>query len=154
MLRGTPSERFWAKIRKSEGCWEWTAGVDRDGYGVFRGAGDRRYRAHRYAWEEVHGPLASSTFLMHSCDNPRCVRVDHLSIGTAADNMRDCITKGRSRKAHGKALPQTRLTEDEVRAVRLAKAEGAAYAEIAWWFGMSEGHVWNIVTRSTFAWVN
>ncbi len=97
-------ERFWAKVRKSDGCWEWTGAANRQGYGriaLGRASGPRR--AHRIAWELTHGPVPDGLWVLHHCDNPPCVRPDHLWLGTRADNARDCRLKGRMNTAPARA---------------------------------------------------
>jgi hypothetical protein len=54
-------------------------------------------RAHRIAWELVYGPIPSGLKCLHRCDNPSCVRPDHLFLGTVTDNAEDMIVKGRAR---------------------------------------------------------
>lgn len=90
--------RFWSKVSKSEGCWEWTAAL-RSGYGVFYADG-RLHRAHRVSWEIANGPIAEGLLVCHRCDNRRCVRPDHLFLGTSTDNNRDMTEKGRHGTAH------------------------------------------------------
>ena len=86
--------RFWSKVLKTDGCWIWI-GARRNGYGRFGGS-PYRY-AHRVAWELAHGPLESTAVkVCHHCDNPLCVRLDHLFIGSQADNVRDRAAKGRT----------------------------------------------------------
>ena len=65
----------------------------------------RTYRAHRLMWEEVNGPIPEGMVLLHICDNPPCIRLDHLRLGTQAENVADMVAKGRhkpppSRKTH------------------------------------------------------
>lgn len=89
----TPADRFWQKVRKSDGCWEWTARVSPEGYGEFWD--DRNVRAHRFSWSLVNGPIPDGLMVCHRCDNPRCVRPDHLFLGTNRENIRDMMAKGR-----------------------------------------------------------
>ena len=84
--------RFWAKVDKSGECWLWTARKDKRGYGYFR-VGKQMRRAHRFIFEETHGQ--TEQFVCHRCDNPSCVRVDHMFVGTHEDNMADMKAKGR-----------------------------------------------------------
>jgi hypothetical protein len=75
------------------GCFEWIACLDGRGYGTFwtnRGCG-----AHRIAFELYCGPIPSGLWVLHHCDNRKCVNPSHLFLGTQFDNMRDMVRKGR-----------------------------------------------------------
>mgnify|MGYP001561748375 CR=1 FL=1 len=88
-------ERFHKKIRFTESCWEWTGGKRRRGYGQFS-IGNRDLCAHRVAWMFANLDTPPSILqVCHKCDNPKCVRPDHLFLGTKSDNMRDAVAKGR-----------------------------------------------------------
>lgn len=93
------TERFWARVKKSDGCWEWTGGVDTPGYGMLRIPGPRtshkKVRASRYSWELHNGPIPEGMCILHKCDNPACVNPDHLWIGTQSENMLDMHSKKR-----------------------------------------------------------
>lgn len=117
--RVPPEVRFWPKVNKDgpvhpalgTACWEWLASVDvNDGYGQFGLSAGHMVRAHRYAWELAHGH-PGAMMVLHRCDNRRCVRVDHLFLGTQPDNMADCKAKGRN---HVTAT----LTPEEVTRIR------------------------------------
>lgn len=89
--------RFWKRVSKPDnGCWEWTAGRYPHGYGRLTWNATSSY-AHRVAWELTYGPIPKGMCVCHHCDNPPCVRLDHLFLGTMADNMRDRDIKGRDR---------------------------------------------------------
>ena len=92
----TPESRFWAKVKKTDGCWERGGANNGCGYSLIEVAGRRTY-AHRYAWEISNGPIPKGLFVLHKCDNPPCVRPDHLRIGTHTENMIDCGAKGRNK---------------------------------------------------------
>lgn len=99
------SIRFWSKVQKTSGCWEWMARRDKDGYGQFRLKGKMR-GAHKASWELTHGSIPDGLWVLHKCDNPSCVRPDHLFLGTAKDNTQDMVSKDRNRSAtyKGKGL--------------------------------------------------
>lgn len=87
-------EAFNARFVRTEGCWEWQGTIDGYGYGVLDHAG-RRYRAHVLALEFDGRPVPTGMHGCHHCDNPGCVRPDHLYVGTPADNIRDQLDRGR-----------------------------------------------------------
>lgn len=110
---------FYAKVSKiptARGCLEWLASCYAAGYGHVSGG---RY-AHRVAWVLVNGQIPDGLFVCHHCDNPRCCNVEHLFLGTAADNARDRAAKGRNGRAKG-ATGGSTLTADQVLEIRSDK---------------------------------
>ena len=107
---GSVNERFAERysVDKESGCWNWTATLNTDGYGVIAGEiNGKRYApkgqqmlAHRVSWILFRGEIPNSkaqhgTVVMHICDNPRCVNPKHLKLGTQDNNVQDMISKGR-----------------------------------------------------------
>lgn len=83
--------------RTDTGCWEWTGGLFKHfPYGKFNAGNQRTVYAHRFSYELHKGEIPEGMQVLHECDNPRCVRPDHLFLGTQLDNMRDMIAKGRN----------------------------------------------------------
>jgi hypothetical protein len=107
--RGQPiapeAARFWAKVEKSDGCWTFAPARPND-YGSFYRYRGAKVKAHRYSWELHFGPIPDGLDVCHHCDNPPCVRPDHLFLGTHQDNMRDLQQKGR-KLGKGGSLPRT-----------------------------------------------
>jgi hypothetical protein len=85
---------FWDRVDDSGDCWLWQGYRDRDGYGKVRYA-NKTTVAHRVAWMLTIGPIPDALLVLHHCDNPSCVRPDHLFLGTPRDNIHDSIAKGR-----------------------------------------------------------
>lgn len=83
--KAVPSERFWAKVEKSPGCWIWTAAKDRDGYGQFKLDGRMR-PAHRVSYEFASGLIPAGMEIDHECLNASCVNPDHLRLATRKQN--------------------------------------------------------------------
>lgn len=81
-----PTIRFWTKIARTGGCWNWTDALNADGYGRL-GIGDgRKMLAHRFSWE-MHGlGTLGRQKLDHRCLNRRCVKPEHLRIATQSQN--------------------------------------------------------------------
>lgn len=92
------ADRFWAKVQKRDDCWPWGGAKNRRGYGVI-GLGSRgegTALAHRVSFA-LHAGDPAGRCVMHLCDNPECVRPDHLMLGSYSDNNRDMANKGRAR---------------------------------------------------------
>ena len=86
-------QRFWAKVKKSEGCWEWTA-CKSMGYGQIKHGG-KMVASHRLSYEMAYGKFPKELHVLHTCDNPGCVKPEHLWLGTHKENQKDKTEKGR-----------------------------------------------------------
>lgn len=149
-------ERFWEKVEKSDGCWEWKGVVNEKGYGVInRGrGGEGNILAHRLSWELHHGAIPEGEgyhgiCVLHKCDNPSCVNPDHLFIGTNQDNIDDMVKKQRHRR--GETKPLAKLTDEIVKEMRrLRETESLTFREIAKRFDIGQIAAFNAVRRYTW----
>lgn len=129
------ASRFWMKVNKTDGCWLWTGNTTPLGYGSIRPGGERKWvLAHRVSWELHYGQLPRWTgdgtidvCVLHHCDNPPCVRPDHLFLGTQKENVMDMSAKARGRNVPmpGENNPNAKLTWEAVRRIRERRANGA-----------------------------
>lgn len=83
-------------------CIEWAGRRNQDGYGAAYAHG-RQWRAHRLTWTEQVGPIPDGLNVLHRCDNPPCVNIEHLYLGTQADNVRDMLARNRRAKEQRKS---------------------------------------------------
>jgi hypothetical protein len=109
-------QRFWQKVHKTDTCWNWIGCKTEKGYGQMRIG--RTIRAHRYSWVIHNGPIPNNMFVCHRCDNPSCVRPNHLFLGTAKDNTLDMISKHRQCGARGETHPFHKLTNEDIPKIR------------------------------------
>lgn len=131
--------RFLAKRKMGPSCWEWQGYRGHYGYGQLR-VGGRKGKsalAHRLAWMFAHDEWPSGT-VMHSCDNPSCVRPEHLSVGTPADNSLDMVMKERS---------SGRLSAVEVIDIRHSDLSDPDLAKL---YGVTKWTIFDIKTRRTW----
>ena len=135
--------RFWSRVAKSDGCWEWTAGRFDTGYGAFCSARKTLY-AHRVSWQLTNGKIPDGLFVCHRCDNRGCVRPDHLFLGTNRDNQIDAREKGRLRPPRGESHGAAKLTAAAVELARFMRRDGLKQKEVASILGVSRQTISNI----------
>lgn len=147
--------RFWSNVDQSGDCWTWTGTVDEDGYGKFntRAGGIRYWNTHRFSFWLATGIHPGRLWVLHHCDNPPCVRPDHLFLGDAAANNADMTAKGRERYPsgddhyarlnpdivrHGDDSPFVRISDAAVDDIRRRWASGGiTQAALAAEYGIS-----------------
>jgi hypothetical protein len=99
-------------IVDNEGCHICTShSIDTSGYPQIQ-KDKKRYNAHRYVYEQIHGKQSKNTVIRHTCDNRKCINPKHLLIGTPMDNSRDMVKRGRVAK--GSSNGSSKLNEDKV----------------------------------------
>jgi len=144
-------ERFFSKVRKSDGCWQWLAVTNPRGYGQFR-VGDSMKQAHRVSWELSNGPIDDGLCVCHRCDIPACVNPDHLFLGTVAENMADRDKKNRQADRRGSLNGRAKLSELDVRFIRhWFHHYGATRKELAELFGVAHSGIVRLISGKSWA---
>lgn len=154
LIRSNAEERFWSNVNKKGkvvstelgNCHEWTARTV-SGYGIFNIA-NSSVKAHRFAWKIKYGKYPSY-LACHKCDNPACVNVEHIFIGTHQYNQADKIEKGRQSKGetHGIA----KLTNSNVNEIRKLAASGITHRTIANTFNVKKSAITSIISGRTWS---
>ena len=156
---------FWSKVKKTRGCWNWTASLTKAGYGQIQA---RKIRpepmlCHRVSWELHNGYIVGGLHVLHTCDNPACVRPEHLFLGTQRTNNKDRQLKGRTASGDrngartqrsknpfvrdgGSGLknekhPMAKLSDVQIVAIRKAFRKGSTLTAIAKMYLVSITHV-------------
>jgi hypothetical protein len=126
------SERLRSRmaVDPTTGCWLFKGPYTSFGYGKVRVLG-RHLVAHRLAYETFVGPIPDGLLVCHHCDTPRCIRPEHLFLGTPRDNMLDMVQKGRNASRRGVDNGRAKLTEAIVVEARRAHAAGEDLAAFA-----------------------
>lgn len=125
--------RFWTRVdvKGEDECWPWNHSRDPHGYGVFS-LSSRNRPASRVAYLLAHGPIPDGHRINHHCDNPPCCNPKHLYAGTAADNTRDMMVRGRQK---------VKFTPDDVLFIRHS---GLGPRFLAAMFDSRESHISSI----------
>lgn len=127
--RPTAETRFWNKVNKNgplhpvlkTKCWVWTGATlkcKNGGYGLLTANGRAGFLAHRYSYTINVGTIPEGLNVCHECDNPSCVRPDHLFVGDNRANAADRDAKGRQVVRHGEEFTHAKLTDEIVRQIR------------------------------------
>lgn len=142
---GTLHDRFFSRfVKLDNGCWQWRAHTDKDGYGVL--PGDRKNtRAHRLSYEIHKGSIPDGLIVCHDCDNPGCVNPDHLFVGTIKDNAQDALRK--KRHYVGEKNGRSKLTEQNVKEILNSGLNGQQLADK---FGVSRSTINNVRRGDTW----
>lgn len=131
-------DRFWSKVDIRGACWIWLAAVRNpaEGYGAFWHRG-RHVTAHRFAYEQMVGPIPEGKILAHHCDNPRCVNPAHLFVTDQAGNMADKVAKGR--QARGLRNGRGKLSPEQIAEIRASNESGPS---LGLRFGVTRNTIW------------
>lgn len=140
---------FWSRVDKdsnTHGCWEWKLSVGAKGYAMMR-FGGKKELVHRLSWF-FHTGKWPKLFVLHSCDNRKCVNPAHLREGTHADNTADMVL--RNRQAKGEAKPLAKLDTATVVRIFQMRSAGASQQEIADRVGLTLSPINQVLNRKTW----
>lgn len=145
--------RFWANVGP-DGIW--AGQISHFGYGAFSCKYKGKFvsrGAHRIAWMLKHGAIPEGLSVLHRNDTPPCVDVSQLFLGTQADNVADCKSKGRSKshKLKGEQIGSSKLKSSDVSEIRRLLESGTPPTKVAADFQIDRGHLWRIRTRRAWA---
>lgn len=155
------NERFFDHVDKTSDseCWNWIGSIAKNGYGKVRVNGGIQ-SAHRVAWFITYGEIPADMWVLHSCDNPRCVNPGHLWLGTTQDNTADRHRKGRDAKGlkngrytHPETIPRgeghhnAKLSDDAIRQIRKRRFMGVYLHVLAKEYGVVIRTITAIVSK-------
>lgn len=124
---------FVDKESSETGCHLWKGRCDEKGRAMFSPQREGGKPASRVIWEHTKGPIDAGLFVLHKCDNNKCVNIEHLFLGTLGQNNHDMIEKGRH-SIFGCGI----VTEEKLRLIRQELAKGYVKGKtIAAKFGVS-----------------
>lgn len=133
---------FWANTWWDGDCLVWGGSQTASGYGRLKING-KTYRAHRLAWMLVFGHIPLGLFVCHKCDNPVCVRPDHLFLGTPRQNIHDALAKNRFPTGDNSRL--TKVSDNGIDELRNLRDKGWTIESLAAKFGLGISSVERIV---------
>lgn len=132
-------------VAKSEGCWNWIGGDSGNGRGRFAPKKGVWVYAARYSYALTNGPIPNGLVVRHKCDNARCVRPEHLEIGTQRDNVMDAVRRGRFHQ---------KLKWYEVVVIRDAYTRGISQTKLASIYGVCQTTISAVVRGVNWSHVN
>lgn len=155
----TIEARILARLTRSGECWEWCGATNQYGYGRIRIGGratGKLHAVHRVMYGIYCAPVPAELDVLHTCDNPACVKPTHLFIGTHTDNMKDKERKRRGNHPKGNERANAKL--NDARAAEIIASRGTPQKELAARFGVSvqtiaavqTGRKWKHVKRKFF----
>jgi predicted XRE-type DNA-binding protein len=137
-------KRFWRYVFTTSNCWEWKGTKQKRGYGKLK-IKTKTYLAHRVSYFIHFGVCPNTQLVTHKCDNPNCVRPDHLQLGTHKDNTKDRVV--RNRGAVGEKHGMCKLSDTQVKAI-LTQLAYKTQNQIACDYGVDQTTISDLITRT------
>jgi len=141
--------KFMAKVKKTDCCWIWKGHETEHKYGSIKLKINNKFKeifVHRYAYEKFIGSIEKGMYILHSCDNRKCVNPAHLRQGTAADNSADA--SNRNRLIIGTKVKVSKLNEEKILEIRRLYEEGKYnQTELGKLYGVHQTMIGTIVHR-------
>lgn len=158
MARPFKGTTFWDRVNsqlsiKDNGCVEFMGCRDACGYGRINKDG-KLVRIHRETWIKERGEIPEGMCVCHKCDNPPCINIEHLFLGTHKENMVDKKSKGRNANTNGEKNPSSKLKSEDIPEIRSRIMSGETCYGIAKDYGVTgeailsikHERTWNSVT--------
>lgn len=152
----TVADRLLKKYEVNEsGCWDWQGAIKPSGYGQItvgsRTDGSRKnVTAHRAAYEAFNGRIGSA-WVLHRCDNPRCINPRHLYLGDRRQNTKDAIDRDRYPSTVGERNGNAKIKEHMARNIKFLRSRNCSCGDIADGFGISINIVKEISSGRTWS---
>ena len=153
--RKSAEKRFWSKVVKSLGCWEYIGNIKEGKYGTIGVGGkynNKNVYAHRLSFFLSNGFLPDDLSVCHKCDNPKCVNPDHLFLGTTQDNVNDMVKKGR--QTFGSRNPRAILSDSKIIEIINLWNNNETIKDISLKFNTSRANVCTIINRNSWKHLN
>ena len=144
-------DKFWGFVDKKgpDDCWEWNGNILSQGYGRMYHHSTNEPKAHRLSYMINVGEIPKGALIRHSCNNPKCVNPNHLSIGTNQDNSDDM--KNTNRSLTGEKHPQSKLTNKDIIEIRnMFFKSKCKITTLAYKYGVSDAAIHSIVTGNSW----
>ncbi|MEK4108151.1 HNH endonuclease [Paenibacillus sp. FSL R10-2791] len=133
-----------------KGCFECSSHIPgTGGYPRIQIRG-KQTKMSRFVYKECFGDIPDGHYVLHKCDNPRCINPEHLFTGTAKENFYDMRKKGRENYAKGSQSGNSKLTEIEILEIKRMISKGISDREVAKKFPVSHHTIYEIRKGKTW----
>jgi hypothetical protein len=138
-------KRLLYKTKKKNDCVLWNGAVNKGGYGITSYQGKSKM-THRLIYEIHNGEIPKTLKVLHSCDHPNCINIDHLRVGNQKDNMDDMRDRNRENFLKGLDHPLSKVNNHMIdHIIFLYTIEKEKQSDIAYWMGISQNTVSKIL---------